>query len=42
MHVEGKINDCTEAVLEVHNELHQQRKDTKQALQLVAVNTMAQ
>ena len=42
MHAEGKNNDCTEAVLEVHDELHQQRDDTKQALQLVAENTMTQ
>ena len=42
MHAEGKINDCNEAVLEVHDELHQQRDDTKQALQLVVADTMAQ
>ena len=42
MRAEGKIDDCTEAVLEVHGELHQQRDNTKQALQLVAVDTMAQ
>ena len=42
MRAEGKSNDCTEAVLEVHDELHQQRDDTKQALQLVAADTMAQ
>ena len=42
MHAEGRINDCTKAVLEVHDELHQQRVDIKQALQLVAADTMAQ
>ena len=42
MHAEGKIDDCTEAVLKVHDELHQQPDDTKQALQLVSVDTMAQ
>ena len=42
MHAEGKINDCTEAVLEVHDEIHQQWDDTKQALQLVEADTMAQ
>ena len=42
MHAEGKIDDCTEAVLEVHDKLHQQKDDTKQALQLVAADTMAQ
>ena len=39
---EGKIYDCTEAVLEVHDALHQQREDTKHALQLVATDTMTQ
>ena len=39
---EGKSDDYTEAVLEVHDELHQQRDDTKQVLQLVAADTMAQ
>ena len=39
---EGKIKDCTEAVLEVHDELHWQGDDTKEALQLVAADTMAQ
>ena len=42
MHAEGRIDNCTEAVLEVHDELHRQRDDTKQALQLVAADTMAQ
>ena len=42
MHAEGKIDDCTEVVLEVHDKLHQQRDDTKQALQLVVTDTMAQ
>ena len=42
MRAEGKIDDCTEAVLKVHDELHQQWDNTKQALQLVAADTMAQ
>ena len=42
MCAEGKIDDCTEAVLEVHDELHQQRDYTKQALQLVVADTRAQ
>ena len=41
MRAEGKTHNCTEAVLEVHDELYEQRDDTKQALQLVVADTMA-
>ena len=41
-HAEGKIDDFTAAMLEVHAELYHQCGNIQQALQLVAADTMAQ